>query len=199
VANSFEAEVSEAAAHLDLCYQKLAIPMRQVNGFMVKLKTNPYDSFLVHQGRHVALELKSLEEHGSFPLANLEDHQREGLTRVLQAGGRGYVLVNMRRLKGKSDNQAWFLDWSYWDEQEALLKGKGPKGADRKSVPYPFFQTGLLWQPLPRRRVKNGLGETALVWDLRVLLEVETPDYTPLLPYVEEYDPENPWALEPVG
>jgi penicillin-binding protein-related factor A (putative recombinase) len=196
VANSFENEMSESAQHLGICYQKLAIPMRlcHMTKRLIKLKTNPYDAFAIHEGRHYALELKSLDEHGSFPLVNIEPHQIEGLQSAAISGAKAFLLVNMRRQKGKTANRAWSLPIEYWDELLALLET-----AKRKSIPYRYFTEELLFTELPRRRVENAFGAEELVWDLRVPLGIVTePVKLPALDDEPPYDPENPWALPPV-
>ena len=168
--NAFENEVSAAAKHLGLHYQKLTVgTVAAQSRFTAK---SPYDSFFIHDGRHVALELKSLEKHGSLPLANIHDHQIDGLKEVMLAGGDAYLLVNMRAKDGKSLNQAWYLDMAYWDELLDLLQTHH-KG--RKSVPYSFFTGKVLFQPLTREHLISKNGEKKLVWNLATLLPWSTP------------------------
>ena len=172
MANVFEAEVSAAAKHLGLHYQKLLVgTMRGDSRFTLKA---PYDSFLVYEGRHVAMELKSMELHGSLPLGNIATHQIEGLLEASRHGCPAWLLVNMRRKKAgaktTSENAAWYLPIDDWEALIASLP-PGPGGQPRKSVPYPTFTAARLFRPLPRTHVASVAdGKRTLVWDLRVLL-----------------------------
>ena len=178
MANAFETEVQQAAVHLGLGHWKLNVGPGA--GKMVRrfTRTAPYDCFLLSEGRHIALELKSQEAHGSFAWPRVKEHQVLGLREAARHGCPSYLLVNMRRRKkgtGKearlvSDNQSWLLRIQDWDALLASLP-PGPGGRERKSVPLDLVQHGAFFHELPRIPVRSEHnGERVLVWDLRVLL-----------------------------
>jgi penicillin-binding protein-related factor A (putative recombinase) len=174
MSNAFEAEIVDSAAALGLLYTRLPIPLKPgLEGRVIKLKTNPYDGFLIHRGVHFGLEMKSKEEHGTFSFSAVEENQVEGLKKVLSHGGRSFLLVNMRRspnAKGKmtSDNQAWALDFSKWDGLVASTTYKN--GKPKKSIGREVFDNPEWFTSLPRISYTNFVGKKSLIWDLRVLL-----------------------------
>jgi hypothetical protein len=188
MANSFEAELQQSAAALGLTYLKIPIAHKLCRQgpktFLLPLQENPYDGFLIGAGGiHVALELKSQAEFGSFPLSRVADHQVHGLQTAIAAGARAYLLINMRRemvkrarpkagagareaggeLVSRPNNRAWAVDFRWWEELRALLR-------DRKSLPAEAFVTGAGFPGLTTLpRVPGPEGTDGLVWDLRVL------------------------------
>lgn len=170
--NAFESEISMSCKALDLHYQKIPVPSKlgNTNGktYLVKLQKPPYDGFIVHQGRHIPLEMKSQAVYGSFPLSNIEDHQVAGLREMVELGCIPYLLINQRRVfrngKNVSCNRAWSIDFRDWDTILKLLGG-------RKSLPVEFFENGCggLLTEIPRIHASH-LGKTELVWDIRILL-----------------------------
>lgn len=137
---------------------------------LIKLKDNPYDGFIVHQGKHIPIEMKSQKTFGSFPLSNIEDHQIEGLQKLVDIGCRAYLLINQRSIvmlgKAVTQNRAWALDFSRWSDLLSVL-------GSRKSIPVELFSQGDLLIEIPR--IKHKVGDSAtLVWDLRILTN-ETP------------------------
>lgn len=174
MANVFETEVQQGARHLGLGHWKLNVGPGA--GRMIRRFTHtaPYDCFLLHAGRHVALELKSQELHGSFSWDRVKEHQLAGLREAARHGCPAYLLVNMRRKKAGAktvtDNQAWALSIADW---EPLLQSlpPGPGGKPRKSVPRSVFDESQLFRPLPRTHVVSAAdGKKTLAWDLTVLL-----------------------------
>lgn len=170
MANPFEAEIRQSAQALGLHYVKIPIAHKLVRTgaktFMMPLQENPYDSFLVAEGIHHALELKSSKEWESFPFSRIEPHQRDGLQQVEDAGGCGWVLINFRQRtsagKRKLDNQAWAFRWRDW----LLLEYQETTQLGRKSLPQGYFTRGAYARPLPRIPVEGLKGK---FWDLTVL------------------------------
>jgi penicillin-binding protein-related factor A (putative recombinase) len=162
--NAFEAEVSKSAKLLGLLYQKLAVPQSA----SIKLLSPPYDSFVLRRGIYTALELKSLKKHGSFPLSNIHDHQVEGLTRVIEEGGRAFLLINSRNVKQngklKSCNRAWALDFEKWG---ALIRELG--NLQRVSIPTCLIEDPQWFLVLPRIRVEGQNEKLVPVWDLTTI------------------------------
>jgi penicillin-binding protein-related factor A (putative recombinase) len=174
MANAFETEVSASAKALGLYYRKVAIASTMRRGRTILMTTPSYDGFLIGKdGRHVAVELKSLAVHGSFPLANIADHQFEGLAEVSALGAGSYFLINMRRRQdGKklvSDNRAWRIDFRDWMD---LLNALPPwRGKPRHSIPLEMFEDGRYFNSIPRIHVSvPGKPKPLLCWDLRVLI-----------------------------
>lgn len=132
----------------------------------VKLKSAPYDSFILSKGRFIAVELKSQKIFGSFPLSNIQLHQIDGLQEVVDLECASYFLFNQRRLekdgKSKSKNRAWYVDFSKWKD---LLSEIG----DRKSIPAAMFDNSKYLVEIPRTHVLTKVGKE-LVWDIRVLV-----------------------------
>lgn len=200
--NTFETEVSAAARHLGIYYRKLLVgTLGPDTRFTLR---SPYDSFLVAQGRIFALELKMMKEHGSLPLANIQEHQIEGLQEVIRAGGEAWLLVNMRRRKEKSENRAWALDIRHWDALMARVAAE-----QRKSIPYRYFTEGVFFQELPRERMTNAAGETERIWNLNHLLyawldrsrlgEVELSDVEAAAQLHRQLPPDDLIELSPAG
>lgn len=170
--NAFEGEIQRSCAALDIYYEKIPIASKlgTANGksFLLKLRENPYDGFIVYQGKHIPLEMKSQAVFGSFPLSNIADHQVVGLRQMVELGCTPYLLINQRQLlkngKKVSHNRMWAIDFRDWDTILNLL-------GDRKSIPVEFFEKGCggLLTEVPRIHFLNS-GSTGLVWDLRTLL-----------------------------
>ena len=163
----FEAEIQRSAAALELHYQKLAVPMRlNQQKRLVKLKDNPYDSFFVHRGIHVALELKSIQGTASFPLSNIEDHQVEGLKRNLQAGGVSWLLICCGVGKERA---TYALNFLLWEDMLASLPPHN--GEARKSIPIKTLSSPDYFVPLGKSvPIKVSCKRRVPPWDLRPLL-----------------------------
>lgn len=177
MANAFETECKLSAQALGLHYQKVSVATVQRRGRTIPVKDNNYDSYIVKPGGlHVALELKSLTVHDSFPLGNIEEHQLTGLQEMLSLGCPAYLLFNMRsELRGKklvSKNQAWALEFG--DYTNLLLALPPWRGKPRRSIPREMFDDTHFFQPLPRLHVdwvdKKKRPRRDLCWDLRTLL-----------------------------
>lgn len=174
MANVFESEISKSALMLGVYYEKMPIPTKLIfrggKAALIKLKENPYDGFIVHDGRHIPLEMKSQAVYGSFPLSNIADHQIRGLRKMTELGCTTYLLINQRSVadgdRKISYNRAWALDFANWD---SLLK----QLCSRKSIPVELFESGDLLIEIPRIRV-SFLGGKELSWDIRILTN-ETP------------------------
>lgn len=152
---------------------------------LIKLKDNPYDGFIVSDGKHIPLELKSQEVFGSFPLSNIRDHQLTGLQEMVDLGCLTYILINQRRIvkEGKtvSNNRAWALDFRSWD---SLLKELG----GRKSIPAKMFEDGRWFTEVPRTHVLSNDDKKVLVWDLRVILhEKDTTNNPRTMPWYRHF------------
>ena len=174
MANKFEAEVAYSAKVLGIHYDKKAIPTKFVRGRFILLKENNYDSFIVHKGRHIALELKSQEIHGTFPLGNIQDHQYTGLQEMITLGCPAYFLINMRRKDvGKTKtacNKAWGIHFADW--MDLLLALPEWRGKPRHSIPRDFFDDKRFFFEIPRiHALDKAKAKNVLVWDLRVLIK----------------------------
>ncbi len=179
ISNRFEAEIAESAKVQGLYYQRLPLPQAG----SIKLTTNPYDSFLVHQGKFIPLELKSQEEHGRFDLSRVRTHQVEGLKKAIEHGCKAYLLVNMRgrsisfgsdagalrKKKWQSDLVAWAFDFSRWVELREWLDSR--YGPNRKSVPLADFsgEGSHFFQEIPRVSLKVN-GRSKRIWDVSTIL-----------------------------
>lgn len=172
--NYFEKEFRESAKALGLHYRKNAVGTTQRRGKVI-LTTEPgYDAYIVKPGGlHIAMELKSKEVHGSFPFANIQEHQFEGLQEMVSLGCPSYLIFNMRRKlkKGKliSENKAWAIEFRNWTD---LLLALPPwRGQPRQSIPAEVFEEPTLFIPIPRIKViPKGKVDPILVWDIRVIL-----------------------------
>jgi penicillin-binding protein-related factor A (putative recombinase) len=168
MSNYFEAEIAESAKLLKIRYEKLAVPCKlgfaTGRPYLIKLQKEPYDAFLIRDGLHHALEMKSSQLFGSFPLERLEDHQVEGLQGAMADGCPAYLLVNFRKVrdgrKTRELSQSFALPFERWD---ALNEACGAEG--RLSVPKEWFLDPAWFIPIPRIHVG-----TELAWDLRVIL-----------------------------
>jgi penicillin-binding protein-related factor A (putative recombinase) len=190
--NAFENEVHKSAVVLGVHYEKMPIPMklgyRNGSPVLIKLKDNPYDGFIVHEGRHIPVEMKSQAVYGSFPLSNIETHQLDGLNKLVDIGCVAYLLFNQRAIErdGKkvSQNRAWALDFRKWND---LLKALGT----RKSIPTELFESGDLLIEMPRIHSML-MNSSTLVWDIRMLTH-ETPHlYTSPEPWYRKFCPGIP-------
>ncbi len=192
--SAFEAEVQLSCRILGIYYHKLVVPLRvEPGGRTTKLHSNPYDSFLVHQGHYVALELKSQEEHGSFSLSQIRDEQWEGMQRAVDHEIPTWLLINMRQQRGEitltrwspklkqevtqtrtgilHQSQAWAFNFADWPQLSARLTYKN--GKPRKSIPYELFSNKDLFIPLPRTHFPDPqTDKPVLIWDLRAVLPI---------------------------
>ena len=160
----FEGEIRKSAEVLNIYYQKISVSQKG----KIKLKTSPFDGFLVHEGRFIPLEMKSQVVYKSFPLSNIKEHQIEGLEKAVGLGCRAFILFNQRSIveKGKRrvSNRCWAIDFSRWNE---LIEKLGA----RKSIPTSMFESGDLLFEVPRIHTFNSSSnKQELVWDLTVLL-----------------------------
>lgn len=98
--NAFEAEIKKSADVMGLHYRKIPVPTKLAfkgdQPRLIKLKKPDYDGYYVHNGGHVAVELKSSNLFESFPLSRIEPHQRDGLQEIVDRGCSAYLLINMR-------------------------------------------------------------------------------------------------------
>lgn len=160
----FESEIARSAKLLGLDYTKLCVPQRG----QVKVAGTGYDAFLVHRGRHVPLELKSLKAATRFPLGSVGCDQQRALDNKLASGCRAFLLVNFRQDHPdpgyrRPGNRAYLFDWSQWERLVAACRGCG-----RKSVPRSWFDMkDGFFAPLPRLKADGGP-----VWDLKLLTVV---------------------------
>jgi len=176
MANAFETECQLSAKALGIHYSKVAVATVVRRGRTIPVKDNNYDSYIVLPGGlHVALELKSLTVHDSFPLGNIEEHQLTGLNEMITLGCPAYLLFNMRneRRKGRlvSRNMAWALEFANYPQ---LLLDLPPwRGKPRRSIPREMFEDRRFFQEIPRIHVDHvvkGQPKRTLCWDLRILL-----------------------------
>lgn len=145
MANTFETEVRDSAKSLGIYYQRLPLPPRLNN---IILKKNPYDSFMLLGQKFCALELKSQEEHGSFTLSRLPQNQTDGLGEVLSHGADSWILINMRKKKGKLENKCWAFHFKDIDDIISMCLTKN--GKQLKSIPLELFDTCKYIIPIER-------------------------------------------------
>jgi hypothetical protein len=156
----FEGEIAQSARAQGLLYTPIPLARQGVKG----CHSSPYDGFLVVGPYHLAVEMKSLRLHGSFPLSSVVPHQAEALTRCATEGAASFLLLRMGRRKlenGKEtpDIVAFCLPMALWS---ALVRDVERVG--RKSVPLAWFSDPLRFARvprLPRTRTR------AASWDLR--------------------------------
>ena len=111
MANKFEGEIALSAKTLGLFYHKLAVPYGSWNRKTIFLHYNPFDSFILNEGKFIAMEMKSSSSHSSFPISNVKVHQVKGLQEVEDNGGWGYLVINQRY---KRKLKAWFIGVANW-------------------------------------------------------------------------------------
>jgi hypothetical protein len=172
--NAFEREIQKSAAVMGLHYQKVAVPSRMCfrggTPRLMPLKSNGYDGYYVHNGRHIAVELKSSMLFESFPLSRIEQHQRDGLQAILDRGCPAFLLINMRWEmrdgKKKLNNRAWAFDWSKWG---GLLDALGTS----KSIPAEVFHSRGWFVPIPHTHFPDPASDSRniLCWDARSFLD----------------------------
>jgi len=176
---TFEKEISESARVLGLYYHKLVVPIRVSSCFKrtIPLKKNEYDSFIVHGGHHIGLELKSMALYQDFPLANIAPEQWAGMDKALAFGCSMWLLVNMRRKspdsKRASDNAVWAIPYTRLKELCAVLPLW--RGKPRRSIPLEWFHDSNWFTPLTRERHLDILKDRmSPIWNLLPLLRHDT-------------------------
>ena len=90
-------------------------------------KKSTVDYIGLYYNRPIAFDAKSTKEKTSFPLKNIEAHQREFLSRWRQLQGKAFYLINF-----KYHNEIFILYQRQLEEFEAQN--------DRKSIPYAYFE-----------------------------------------------------------
>lgn len=122
-----------------------------------------YDCFLVHRGRHVALELK-MSKGPSLSFDALNDYQEHVLREVELAGGLSFVVVNFRVNFSQKEARERGTDRAILAFAVRLPEWVNARQeACRGSVPLKAFETGTI--ALPKLRVEGGIA-----WDLRPIL-----------------------------
>lgn len=124
-----------------------------------------YDCFLVHCGRHLAIELK-LSKGMSWSFDALDDYQEAKLLEVERAGGRAWVVVSFRVAFAAKEAKKRGLDQAilaFGLPVEHLIAVRAE--AVRKSLPLDWFEANAV--ALPRIPTTRGAG-----WDLRPVLGV---------------------------
>jgi penicillin-binding protein-related factor A (putative recombinase) len=174
MANAFESEIKKSADAMGLHYRKVPVPTKLSLGGgqprLIKLKKPDYDGYYVHNGKHVAVELKSSTLCESFPISRIEQHQRDGLKAILDRGCPAYLLINMRWEmrdgKKKLNNRAWALPWAEWPWLLSALGGS-------KSIPTRMFHDPRWFIPIPHIHFSDPAqgSRNILCWDARSFLE----------------------------
>lgn len=96
----------------------------------------PFDAFTVFKGVPVAIEAKYLPEYKAFGINSLRDSQRDGLQDFINAGGRGFVFLNIRRVADR-EHQTGRLNRLLIFEYEQLVDyGRNLKKKELEQWPY---------------------------------------------------------------
>ena len=148
----FESEIRNSLRHMECFWFRIQdhssyIPFMKKNT-PIRIPKTPGDFFAVYEGVPVLIEAKSSRSATSYNTDYIKEHQIEESKKIVDAGGRGYLLINNRH--DSRNSMVWFMSGQ---EIEDLIKEK-----KRKS---------LKWSDFPEERqlykVKAG------IWDLNPL------------------------------
>lgn len=90
------------------------------DGFRFNIK-KPFDIIAVICGRGVAIEGKMIRRFQAFGQRDIRDIQKENLDKMLAAGGRAFVFLNVRGvIAGRRENRCIIFDWAEFREVQTI-------------------------------------------------------------------------------
>lgn len=170
--SNFASEIKRSCEVVNNCFYYKIPDSYMGERFLVK---KPFDAFIVCNNKFIAIEFKmhkvvGVNGVGAFPFICVKDHQVEGLQKVVNAGGRGLVMVNFRinylkftknQFITKSINKTYYIDVAKFGLQQYRHNK-----INKKSIPYSEIQ--ISWRELTRTS-RDLTGK--LCWDIEGVLK----------------------------
>jgi len=122
-------------------YFRIADTMSYIQVPNVILPKQPADFAVLHNGTFYLMECKSMHTD-RFDMEHLPEHQREGLSQTVKAGGRGILLFSFRK---KRPIECYAVHYYDYKIVEDAFRG------ERKSVPRDAIErVGIKLDRIPR-------------------------------------------------